>query len=359
MFCKQGIVGVQFSHPGRGHGLCCAAGRRYHESPNEVWFNKLSESRRNISNNIKVTDCVSCYNNESRGIKSFREIYNEQFKNFKSTALPRHMDLDFSNFCNLKCVMCGPDRSSSWAKEIGVFKENNGVVSITEKNLREICELSRELQYITLQGGEPTIIKEYQTYFQFLKDENIIENIGLNVVTNLTNINEKFFDYLPYFKHVNISVSVDAYGAANNYIRYPSNFEKISDNIRQLTNFNNLTTTIDTAIQILSMFNIKEFINWFEELEFYYHERKKNIGQYIQYVQSPEQLYILNAPTSLKDNFVKDIKDSKFEYLKEKLYSSNLYEYSKTIDYLQVINKNRNLELKNFIPNFELHYQSV
>jgi len=76
-------------------------------------------------------------------------------------------------------------------------------------------------------------------------------------------------------------------------------------------------------------------------------------------VKYPEQFYILNAPTSLKDNFVKDIKDSKFEYLKEKIYSVNLYEYSRTIEYLQLINKKRNLELKNFIPNFELHYQAV
>jgi MoaA/NifB/PqqE/SkfB family radical SAM enzyme len=355
MYCKQGIIGAQFSHPQRGHGLCCASMERYHGSPKEIWYKKLDNARLNIANNKKVKNCISCYVCEEKGVKSFRQIYNEQFKNYIPTELPQHLDLDFSNFCNLKCIMCGPDRSSMWAKEKGLYPDNNGVTAVSSKELEEICELSYDLKHITLQGGEPTMIKEYQNYFQFLKDNNIIQNVSLNVVTNLTNLNEKFFFYLPYFKRVNISVSVDAFGTANDYIRYPSNFKKITDNIKMLNQYD-LDCTIDTAIQILSMYDIKNFIDWFKNLEIHFQKNKKTIRRYFQQVWEPECLNINNAPQLLKEEFIKSVKNTDLEYLTG-FFTKNSYNYQKTIDFFKNIDHKRNISVVDYVPKLGSYYQ--
>ena len=355
MYCKQGIIGAQFSHPQRGHALCCNSAQRYKQSPINVWGEQLKDSRNLIRKDQKVKDCVSCYDAEDKGVESFRQIYNKQFKSLKEVNLPQHMDLDLSNFCNLKCIMCGPDRSSTWAKEKNMFLATNGVTSIAPDELEEICKLSNEVQHITLQGGEPTMVQEYQTYFTYLKDNNIIKNIDLNVVTNLTNLNTKFFSYVPYFKSVNIAVSVDAFGTANDYIRFPSHFEKITSNIKKLNQFANIKIAIDSAIQILSMFNIENFITWVKELQNHFAKSNHVFRQYTQYVWTPQCLFINNAPATLKDQFKKSVEGTNLEHL-SKVFSNNNYDQNKTIDFLKQIDSIRNLNVLNYIPNLGMHY---
>ena len=233
---------------------------------------------------------------ERKQITSFRQLYNEQFKELNGSRLPQHLDLDLSNLCNLKCVMCDPTRSSMWAKETGEYLKTNGVTTISDHELQEICELSHDLKYLTLQGGEPSIIPQYETYFDYLKTNNLMKDITLNVVTNLTNLKQKFYSYLPYFKFVNISVSVDAFGTANDFIRFPSNFDKVTENIKLLTQYDNLSVKVDTAIQILSMFNVEKLIVWINDLENYFQSKKKYIGPYVQHVHTPAELCIMNAP---------------------------------------------------------------
>ena len=84
--------------------------------------------------------------------------------------------------------MCDPTRSSMWAKETGDYSKTNGVTTVSDKELQEICELSHDLKHLTLQGGEPSIIPQYEIYFDYLKTNNLMKDITLNVVTNLTNL---------------------------------------------------------------------------------------------------------------------------------------------------------------------------
>ena len=356
MYCKQGIIGAQFSHTQRGHALCCASYVRHQNNPKTVWAQTLLSAREKLKNNQKIKDCEPCNQMERKQIKSFRQVYNEQFNELRPSKLPQHLDLDLSNFCNLKCVMCDPTRSSMWAKELGKYSDTNGVTSISDNDLKEICELSHNLKYLTLQGGEPSIIPQYEKYFDYLKTNNLIQHITLNVVTNLTNIKQKFYDYLPHFKFVNISVSVDAYGDANNFIRFPSDFNKVTANIKLLTQYKNFTVKVDTAVQVLSMFNIGKLIQWFDDLQTYFESKNKHIGPYIQHVHTPEELCIVNAPMSLKNLFVKQIKGTRFEYLEKTLNYDQTYDHSRTVEYIEKICKRRKLNIDHYIPQFKSHY---
>ena len=356
MYCKQGIIGAQFSHTQRGHALCCASYVRHNKNPKEVWERSLLDARQQLKDNKKITDCEPCYQMERKQITSFRQIYNEQFKKLNETRLPQHLDLDLSNLCNLKCVMCDPTRSSMWAKETGDYSKTNGVTTVSDHELQEICELSHDLKYLTLQGGEPSIIPQYETYFDYLKTNNLMKDITLNVVTNLTNLKQKFYSYLPYFKSVNISVSVDAFGTANDFIRFPSNFDKVTENIKLLTQYDNMTVRVDTAIQILSMFNVEKLIAWLDDLEGYFQSKKKYIGSYVQHVHTPEELCIMNAPSSLKDSFTKQIKGTRFAYLENTLDTKNKFDQNRTIHYIENICRRRKLNIDEYIPQFRSHY---
>ena len=66
-------------------------------------------------------------------------------------------------------------------------------------------------------------------YFDLLKKDGTISNITLDCITNLTNINNRFYEILNDFKQVNIDVSIDSYDLSNDYIRYPSKFNKIEE----------------------------------------------------------------------------------------------------------------------------------
>ncbi len=357
MYCKQGIIGAQFSHPQRGHAMCCATGERFHDTPKVVWQDRLAPVRKLLSENQKIAACSSCYHQEEQKVISFRQLYNKQFEKVSTGKLPRHLDLDLSNFCNLKCIMCDYTRSSTWAKESGKFKDTKGVTEINESTLDQICELSHDLQHLTLQGGEPSMIPQYVTYFDYLKKNKIMPNVHLVVVTNLTNLKEKFYSYMPEFKSVNISVSVDAYGEANNFIRYPSNFEQVTKNIKELVNQrNNMSVKVHSALQILSMFNIKDFADWFVDLERFYQSKKRYIGQYIQHVHEPEELCIMNAPTNLKHHFVDQIRNTGFSALADSINLDNEYDYSRTVNYVRKICDVRRLQLEKYLPAFSNFY---
>ena len=337
--------------------MCCATGERFFEKPKIVWQNSLAPARAKLLGNQKIKACESCYQQEAQKVMSFRQVYNKQFQDLSAGQLPLHLDLDLSNFCNLKCIMCDSTRSSTWARESGDYIDTKGVTQIDSETLQQICRLSHNLKHLTLQGGEPSMISHYVTYFDYLDEHNIMPNVHLNVVTNLTNLKEKFYSYMPKFKSVSISVSVDAYGLANNFIRYPSKFDHITKNIKELTHHENLNVKIDTAMQILSMFNVKDFSEWFREIESFFKNRKRYIGQYIQHVHEPHELCIMNAPKTLKHHFVKAIQGTGFEHLAASIDLDNEYDHTQTVNYLQKICKTRSLQIEKFVPDFTSHYE--
>ena len=83
------------------------------------------------------------------------------------------LDLDLSNLCNLKCVMCDSDRSSQHAKDKGL-----GVSAISREYIESLIEISNDLRLVTIQGGEPSIMEEFAYYFGELHKKGTIEAIA-------------------------------------------------------------------------------------------------------------------------------------------------------------------------------------
>jgi len=355
------FVGFQATH--RGHNICCIAkAPKKYKDVDEFWKGDYLRSVRDKMNaGVEIPECRACYKDEADGKVSQRQRYNKLYESFQSEDLPTAMDLDFSNLCNLKCVMCGPDRSSQWVKELGL-KEGNP--ALQNDQIDKLCAMSKNLKHITIQGGEPSIMPEFEYYFDYLQQNDISKNISVDCISNLTNINQKFYKMLEGFKQVNLNVSVDAYGDACNYIRFPSNFDKISDNISRITK-SNIQVNLQISLQVLSMFNFYDFLVWIHNKQ---QSVDRKLGLQITFVKQPDMLDIENAPSKLKDKFISDIIAFENQYnLKHDLgFNMSIQNIKKTLqgtptntdktkellEYIHQIDTRRNIKVTNFIPNF-------
>ncbi len=358
-FCKMPFIGFQASY--RGFRLCCASDMSDIKTAKDFWDSDYREQvKKKMLDGQSVSACRNCYKSEALGQISMRNHYNSIYKDLAIEETPTALDLDFSNLCNLKCIMCGPDRSSQWAKELG----KNGSAPVSKKELDQLCKISHNVKHLTIQGGEPSIMPEFEYYFDYLKENNLIQNIDLDCISNLTNINNKFYKLLEDFKSVNINASVDSYHLANDYIRFPSKFKIIEQNLDSLAN-RKIQVNLQITVQVLSMFNFYDFLVWCKKMQTKYMSRDSILGLNISYVKNPRFLDIQYAPNRLKQKMISDIKhfrstekikDTKFNIelrnIEKVLTKTNDKHYADELrNYLDGLDKRRNIKVTNYIPD--------
>ena len=302
-YCNHITKGMFVSH--RGIGLCCINSVKQKDVlPSEFWKGKFrAEALEKMYAGARVKGCQDCYKSESNRLNSMRTFAN-LYNYLPIKDLPTHLDLDFSNFCNLKCVMCNASRSSEWAKDIG-----QPVSSITTAMIDDLARISDHVQHIVIQGGEPTIMPEFEYYFSLLDQKGLTKNIELMMITNATNVNKRFYRLIEKFKKVRLTVSVDAYHHANDYIRWPSNFSQIEKNLLKMSELApNIEVEIFNTINILSMFDYYDFLAWCKKLENIFEAKGKVFKIVPMKVETPETYSPFCAPNNLKDKFIKDVK---------------------------------------------------
>ena len=115
-------------------------------------------------------------------------------------------------------------------------------------------------------GGEPLIIPEVFKVLEICVEKGLASQIELSFNTNVTKIPQKHRDLWPQFKTVNLLCSVDAFGALNDYIRYPSKWKKIAANLnlidREHEELNLGCAIISATVQIYNIFNLAELIEY-------------------------------------------------------------------------------------------------
>jgi len=249
-----------------------------------------------------VAGCDVCYKTELKKVPSTR-TFAKSYDTLPISDLPTVLDVDFSNFCNLKCVMCTEKRSSEWAKDLGL-----PVSKLTYDRIDNLLSISGHVKHLTVQGGEPSIMPEYEYFFEKLDERGIAQNIDVQIITNATNINRKFYDLLGRFKSVVLGVSVDAYGLANDYIRWPSKFGQITKNIQAIGDLQGpIQVNILNTINILSMYDYGKFLEWCCEMEQIFESKGKILRTIPMKVQNPKAYSPFSATVELKEKFCDDV----------------------------------------------------
>lgn len=238
---------------------------------------------------LENKSCASChhgcYKYEEQGLLSSRLIdhYGEE-KLINPNNDLEHLDIMLSSDCNLACVYCSPELSTSWQKEIAnggeyiignhKIKNDNFTLlwsKMKQKHrttdtrffsllLREIT-LAKSLKEVTILGGEPLLSNFLVKLVKSTCDRQItkIEIIsGLGVsTTRLTNILQKIKD-----KKIKFNISAESTNNFFEFIRYGNDWTGFKNKIDVIRSFKHDIEFIST-ISNISMFDYHNFHNEF------------------------------------------------------------------------------------------------
>lgn len=251
------------------------------------------------------------------------------------------LDIRFGNLCNLRCAMCSPTDSSAWYKEhyavwgsyfkdsgktVPLLKDSKGKITISDgvfnwsgnKNLwSQIDRHIHQFRRIYIAGGEPLLMKDYYKFLKNCVENGVAEKLLIEFNSNITRIPEKTWDIWKCFRKIIVGISLDGIGETNDFIRYPSKWNRIETNIHRLEQAEgNIKTYIAASVSVLNIWHLPEFI------EYVMKENYKRVGFPKSSLINPHPVhkpYFLNL-NILEESFKEEIQ-KRFEDYKEKISS--------------------------------------
>jgi len=177
-------------------------------------------------------DCGVCKQQEDSGLQSFRQT---SFDIVPDTVPPGAivaLDINLDIECNAACIMCTPEYSTLWGKELKKFniaRQPNKSVSI-EKILELLSTLDlSQVKRVKFFGGEPLF---NDVHLEILKQFPLPGNIDVWYTTNASIYpKQEVLDMWAKFKLVFFEASVDGIGAQFDYIRWPLRWDRVEQNL--------------------------------------------------------------------------------------------------------------------------------
>jgi len=372
----------------------------------EIWNSDQMKETRLMMLDGKIPDsCKKCFIEEKNGIVSKRQWEAEVWKErldiesiVMSTgddgSLPLNIpyfDLRLGNICQLKCVMCSPHDSSAWIKDwkLQYPQYQNFELRSDQRWDREydynwyqkggfldtMREQAANIRELYFAGGEPLLIPEHYKILEFMVDSGNSRNCVLRYNSNGLELPDRLFDLWKNFKSIKFNFSIDNLSEKNDYIRYPSQWKDVVNNLKLLDDTpDNVTVNIACAVQLLNVLDLVEFVEWKQDQKF----KKINvtdgagmIGMHLVYF--PSYLNVRTLPIDLKNlaenrikRFVESQKKNKrfvedpmgkqrwlglVNYMQQEDWSSKL---TMLKEYLSICDKTRGVDYKQIFPEIKM-----
>jgi len=280
------------------------------------WWNDepMQQLRQDLAKGIQTNYCDRCWKDESAGKSSLRQEYNKRLakhtelrsisksSTYIAEDLPIALDLNLSNICNYKCLMCGPMYSSKIQTERKQnqvkFKSLNLLLPLVnydfdwpnnDKFQTFFKTVMPNLRILELKGGEPLLIKNVPIT---IKSVNNKQNSVIALTTNgSVELDDDFIDQLRLFERIWLCVSVDGIAEHGEYIRYGSEWPTVHSTICKLSKLENCTFTISTVLQFYSSLTFPQIADYAIE---------HNLNVEINFCKQPA---FLNINSILPENF--------------------------------------------------------
>ena len=278
-YCSAKFTDLQVHVQSRLLYNCCKA---YPERVDIEWLeanpgrlfhtDTMLEDRALMLDNKSCDSCHhGCYKYEQQGLPSPRQRYKDYPKISDPQAPMIDLNIALSTDCNMTCMYCVPEWSSSWHKDIDKNGDYmlDGVPVIRKDNwstlwskmkqrsrgtesrffqllLREI-KLATRLQNVTLLGGEPLLNNQLDQVLEHVHEKKI------TIVTGLGVNNKRLGQVLQSTKGLDVSfdISGESTGQLFELIRHGvswrdfqervSMIEENGNNIRFLSTISNLS----------------------------------------------------------------------------------------------------------------------
>jgi MoaA/NifB/PqqE/SkfB family radical SAM enzyme len=202
----------------------------------------------------------------------------------------RHIELRFSNACNMACLHCSTVYSSGWMSKLKNYqttaedkfyrlhqltKEMHGINGVTtsidldndqvEKIVKDLNKNFTCLERVDFAGGEVLYQKQFFHCLSFLKDHPNAKNMNVTFHSNF-NVDfdpKKLSDLLANFKSSKIMISIDAGTNIYPYFR-TGDWRKLQSNLEKFREINNFTQVC--AVCTTSIYQMMDIENVFESL---------------------------------------------------------------------------------------------
>ena len=151
---------------------------------------------------------------------------------------------------------------NNWTNELGVKQE-----WYKNKNLKYkiFSHISKNITHLNVIGGEPTLIPEFYELFEYCDQQGTLGEKDVTIATNLTTRNPRLTKWLPKLKSWKIWASIDGLGERTEYIRYPSDWNKVKESLNfydSMLGDNGHKIILNPAVQLLNIDQLDDIVKW-------------------------------------------------------------------------------------------------
>lgn len=173
----------------------------------------------------------------------------------RSSKNPNLISIFTGNICNLACTLCDPVASSRWQYELGLTNvaKSNNEFSVDTVDFTDAIS-------ITFGGGEPFLNKSTLLLLKKINsDTTIIMHLNGTVLPSQDLLNE-----CARFKDISFVFSIDDVGDRFNFLRYPANWNRVTENMFWLKDNcpGNITFSVNTVISLLNEATYTDVNKW-------------------------------------------------------------------------------------------------
>jgi len=301
-YCSSKFTDLQVHVQGRLLYNCCNALPEridldwLESNPGKLFHtNTMIDDRKLMLDNKSCESChFGCYRYEEKGLSSKRlEIRNHKHIDDPMAPL-KNLSISLATDCNLTCMYCDPEFSSSWYRDIekngehkldGITIKNDNWSKLWSKmkqNLRsdetrffnllvnEIA-MADHIEELSFLGGEPLLHNGLEKIVDSLDNKKITIVSGLGVSdSRLINFLKKFRD-----RKITFVVSGESTGKFFELLRFGISWKEFQDRIKVIED-HGFEIELTSAMSNISTL---DFINFFETFQDRYFIRTNSLTQ--------------------------------------------------------------------------------
>lgn len=282
----------------------------------------LKEVKQSFRDGQQHPGCSTCWKSENLGLSSMRNRITNEYQILgvnESTNYPVNIEIQLGNLCNLKCLMCNENWSSSILAENIKLKINTHQQKDFQwssegfDNLEEI--IAQGPRVLNIRGGEPFYNKDLLQIIENLSTKACNQTV-LHITTNATQWSDRWTKALTRFKLIRIMFSIDAIGDLYEYIRFPASWTDTQTNINEMVKCSNIKPMVHCTVQNLNIGVIGSVIQWSKEKKLYLQ---------LEQLSQPDWLILTNLPRQSKINAIQHLENvlqwDLPDYLKQQIVS--------------------------------------
>jgi len=230
----------------------------------------LTSLRNRFDNGEQPAECQRCWDAEAHGHASRRQsaikFYN--LPDEDRTVIFEGLDHSATWACNLACIMCGPEYSSTWANKLSMTRNDLEKIGRLFQKSNDFLERVnvKTLKKLHFNGGEPLLNNEHVHLLERLSSDNMLKDVFISYNTNGTTYpSDRLINLWSQAKLVKIFFSIDAVGSAFEYIRWPAKWNSVHKNILAMKEHlpNNIMFGVNATIGSYNLLEMKNVWDWF------------------------------------------------------------------------------------------------